>query len=66
MVIRSVDFVRIVQILNNETFHQHLIEEVDVEIRTPDGIRGEKVYIVDFNTPEKNKFLEKVLIPFAK
>lgn len=42
---------------NNETFHKYLTEGVDVEVRTADGIRGEKVYIADFNQPENNAFL---------
>jgi type I restriction enzyme, R subunit len=42
---------------NNETFHKYLIEGVDVEVRTADGIRGEKVYIVDFANAENNEFL---------
>jgi len=41
----------------NETFHKYLTEGVDVEVRTVDGIRGEKVYIVDFTNPENNEFL---------
>lgn len=44
-------------LINNENFHKHLTEGVDVEVRTADGIRGEKVYIVDFNQPENNEFL---------
>jgi type I restriction enzyme R subunit len=44
-------------LINNETFHKYLTEGVDVEVRTSDGIRGEKVYIVDFNQPENNEFL---------
>src|ERR1044072_7506763 len=44
-------------LINNETFHKYLTEGVDVEVRTPDGIRGEKVYIVDFNQPENNEVL---------
>ena len=44
-------------LINNENFHRYLTEGIDVEIRTPDGIRGEKVYIVDFNKPEENEFL---------
>lgn len=44
-------------IANNETFHKYLTEGVDVEVRTSDGIRGEKVYIVDFAQPERNEFL---------
>jgi type I restriction enzyme R subunit len=44
-------------LLNNENYHRYLTEGIDVEIRTADGIRGEKVYIVDFNEPEENEFL---------
>ncbi|MBU1875414.1 type I restriction endonuclease subunit R [bacterium] len=44
-------------IINNENFHKYLTEGVDVEIRTADGIRGKKVYIVDFAHPENNEFL---------
>ena len=44
-------------LINNETFHKHLTEGVDVEVRTDDGIRGEKVYIVDFDNVENNEFL---------
>jgi len=42
---------------NNETFHKYLTEGVDVEVRRGDGIRGDKVYIVDFENPERNTFL---------
>src|SRR5690606_6713965 len=34
-------------LINNETFHRYLTDGVDVEARTENGIRGEKVYIVD-------------------
>lgn len=44
-------------LINDETFHKYLTEGVDVEVRTADGIRGEKVYIVDFNQPDNNEFL---------
>lgn len=44
-------------LINNENFHRYLTEGVDVEVRTADGIRGEKVYLIDFNTPENNEFL---------
>ncbi|MBI1185255.1 HsdR family type I site-specific deoxyribonuclease [bacterium] len=44
-------------LINNETFHKYLTDGVDVEIRTDSGIRGEKVYIVDFEYPENNEFL---------
>lgn len=44
-------------VINNETFHKYLTDGVDVEVRTESGIRGEKVYIVDFENPENNEFL---------
>ncbi|MBK1439680.1 type I restriction endonuclease subunit R [Parapedobacter sp. ISTM3] len=44
-------------LINNETFHRYLTDGVDVEMRTESGIRGEKIYIVDFENPENNKFL---------
>src|SRR5437763_696347 len=44
-------------LINNETFHKYLTEGVDIEVRREDGIRGEKVYLVDFEHPENNEFL---------
>lgn len=44
-------------LINNETFHKYLTEGVDLEVRTADGIRGEKVYIVDYNQADNNEFL---------
>ncbi len=44
-------------LINNETFHRYLTDGVDVEMRTESGIRGEKIYIVDFTHPENNEFL---------
>lgn len=44
-------------LINNETFHRYLTDGVDVEMRTESGIRGEKIYIVDFQNPENNEFL---------
>ena len=44
-------------LINNENFHKYFTEGVDVEVRTESGIRGEKVYIVDFNNSEQNEFL---------
>ena len=44
-------------LVNNENFHRYLTDGVDVEVRTDGGIRGEKVYIVDFENPENNVFL---------
>ncbi len=44
-------------VVNNETFHKYLTEGVDVEVRRGDGIRGDKVYLVDFDNPDNNEFL---------
>lgn len=44
-------------LINNEHFHRYLTDGVDVEMRTDSGIRGEKIYIVDFQNPENNEFL---------
>src|SRR5262245_54145415 len=38
-------------LINNENFHRYLTEGVDIEIRTDDGIRGEKAWLVDFTNP---------------
>ncbi|PKP27936.1 MAG: DEAD/DEAH box helicase, partial [Bacteroidetes bacterium HGW-Bacteroidetes-19] len=45
------------QLINNENFHRYLTDGVDVEVRTPSGISGEKVFIVDFSNPDNNEFL---------
>ncbi len=44
-------------LINNENFHRYLTDGVDVEVRTGGGIRGEKVYIIDFTNPDNNEFL---------
>jgi type I restriction enzyme, R subunit len=44
-------------LINNENFHRYLTDGVDVEVRTESGIRGEKIYFVDFENPENNEFL---------
>ncbi len=44
-------------LINNENLHRYLTDGVDVEMRTESGIRGEKIYIVDFAHPENNEFL---------
>jgi len=44
-------------LVNNENFHLYLTEGIDVEVRTNDGIRGDKVYVADFNEPENNEYL---------
>ncbi|HPR17696.1 MAG TPA: type I restriction endonuclease subunit R [Candidatus Cloacimonadota bacterium] len=44
-------------IINNETFHRYLTDGVDVEVHSDSGIRGEKIYLVDFENPGNNEFL---------
>ncbi len=45
------------QILDNEQFHKLLVEGVDVEFRKEGRIAGDKVWLIDFEHPEKNEFL---------
>ncbi len=43
---------------NNRSFHLMLIEGIEVEYRQPDGkIRGGRVRLIDFDTPENNDWL---------
>ncbi len=43
---------------NNKSFHRMLFNGVDVEFKDKGGrIRGEKVWIIDFDNPENNEFL---------
>lgn len=44
-------------LVNNETFHRYLTEGIDIEFRKDGSIRGDKVYLVDFNNPDNNEFL---------
>ncbi len=44
-------------LINHESFQKNLTEGIDVEVRRDDGIRGDKVYLVDFDNPENNEFL---------
>ena len=44
-------------IYNNETFHGYLTEGVTVEYQKDGNIRGDKVWLVDFNNPSNNEFL---------
>ena len=44
-------------ITNNETFHRYLTEGIDIEYRTESGIKGDKLYLVDFKCPENNEFV---------
>ena len=43
---------------NNQTFHQILVDGVEVEYRQSDGtIRGERVRLIDLDTPNNNDWL---------
>ena len=43
---------------NNRSFHLMLTDGIEVEYRHPDGtVRGERVRLVDFDTPENNDWL---------
>ncbi|MCY3722118.1 MAG: type I restriction endonuclease subunit R [Candidatus Poribacteria bacterium] len=43
---------------NNRTFHQMLVDGIEVEYRQPDGtMRGARVRLVDFDRPENNDWL---------
>jgi len=42
---------------NNYTFHKYLTDGVDVEYRKGDRIVGDKVWLIDYETPSNNEFL---------
>ena len=43
---------------NNRAFHLMLVDGIEVEYRQPNGtIRGERVRLIDFDTPENNDWL---------
>ena len=43
---------------NNRAFHQMLVDGIEVEYRQADGtIRGDRVRLIDFDTPENNDWL---------
>lgn len=42
---------------NNEVFHWMLTEGIEVEVMGEEGIKGDKVRLVDFDQPENNEFL---------
>lgn len=42
---------------NNEAFHLMLTEGIEVEVMGAEGIKGDKVWLVDFENPENNEFL---------
>jgi type I restriction enzyme R subunit len=41
----------------NEIFHRMLVDGIDVEFSTEHGVQGDKVWLIDFNTPSNNEFL---------
>lgn len=41
----------------NETFHTCLTNGIDVEFQKDGDTRGDKVWLIDFHTPENNEFL---------
>ncbi len=45
-------------IVNNQSFHKMLVNGLDVEYRNKEGrIAGDKVWLFDFEKPERNEFL---------
>jgi type I restriction enzyme R subunit len=42
---------------NNEAFHRMLTEGIEIEIMGEEGIKGDKVWLIDFAHPENNEFL---------
>src|SRR3990167_3331152 len=44
-------------VLDNHNFHNFLVNGVDVEYRSNGEIRSDKVWLFDFNKPEKNEFV---------
>lgn len=42
---------------NNEAFHRMLTEGIEVEVMGTDGVKGEKVQLVDFGNIANNEFL---------
>jgi type I restriction enzyme R subunit len=42
---------------NNETFHRLLTEGIEVEVMGADGIKGDRVRLVDFDIAENNEFI---------
>jgi type I restriction enzyme R subunit len=44
-------------LVNNRRFHDMLVNGVDVEVMTSEGVRGKKVWLADFERPENNDWL---------
>jgi type I restriction enzyme R subunit len=43
-------------ITNNEAFHRMLTEGIKVNVKKDGSVRGDYVWLIDFNNPEKNDF----------
>jgi type I restriction enzyme R subunit len=44
-------------VTNNYTFHKYLTEGVDIEYRKGDRIVGDKVWLINYQSPKENEFL---------
>ena len=44
-------------VLTNREFHLMLVNGIAVDVMTDDGLRGERVVLVDFDDPDANEFL---------
>lgn len=42
---------------NNEAFHRLLTEGIEIEVMGEEGIKGDKVWLIDFTHPENNEFI---------
>lgn len=42
---------------NNEYFHCLLTEGIEIEVMSEDGVRGDKIYLVDFDNIDNNDFV---------
>src|SRR3989339_500824 len=42
---------------NNEVFHRLLTEGIEIEVMGEEGIKGDKVWLIDFAHPENNEFI---------
>jgi type I restriction enzyme R subunit len=42
---------------NNEAFHRMLTEGIEIEIMGEEGIKGDKVWLIDFAHPDNNEFV---------
>jgi len=52
---------------NNEVFHRMLTDGIDVEYRTDDGIKGDKIWLINFKEPAKNDLVvcNQFTVPFG-